>query len=198
MEMSVTSKVEIRKHILEQRKQVSPEQRAIWDKAILEQLKAFGFPGKEPVVCCYVSVRGETGTDEIIRWLHSLGVRVALPRVCGKTMGFYYCDSLKALQPGAFGIPEPGPDCIPVREESAPVIVPGVAFSESFHRIGYGAGYYDRFFAEEPLHPRIAICYGFQLFRDFPADPYDKPMHAILTPTDVFSQKWMNTCGIKL
>ena len=34
MEMSVTSKVEIRKHILEQRKQVSPEQRAIWDKCV--------------------------------------------------------------------------------------------------------------------------------------------------------------------
>lgn len=195
MKMSVISKAELRTKILNERKRILPEQRERWDAAILDRIKGLSFPGEEALVYCYVSVRGEAGTEALICWLRSLGIRVALPRVCGKTMAFYVCNSPEELHPGAYGIPEPGPNCPPACEEQAPVIVPGVAFSETFHRIGYGAGYYDRFFAKEPLHPRIAICYDFQLLKDFAADPYDIPMHAIVTPSGIIRAEELNASG---
>ena len=83
---------------------------------------------------------------------------------------------------GCFGIPEPKKSCMTAEETDAPVIVPGVAFSERFERTGYGAGYYDRFFEKEPQHRKIAICYDFQIAEAIAVDQYDVLMDQIITP----------------
>ena len=43
------------------------------------------------------------------------------------------------------------------------------------HRIGYGGGYYDRFLAEEPDHPTLALCYGFQMLDYLETEEHDIP-----------------------
>ena len=71
------------------------------------------------------------------------------------------------------------------QEADAPkalVITPGVGFSKDGNRIGYGAGYYDRFFAAEPDHMAVGLCYGFQLFPAFETEKHDKKMAYIVTP----------------
>ena len=95
---------------------------------------------------------------------------------------FYYIDCFEDLEPGCFGIPEPKKSCMTAEETDAPVIVPGVAFSERFERTGYGAGYYDRFFEKEPQHRKIAICYDFQIAEAIAVDQYDVLMDQIITP----------------
>lgn len=62
------------------------------------------------------------------------------------------------------------------------VITPGVGFSKDGSRVGYGAGYYDRFFAAEPDHMTVGICYEFQLFPAFETEKHDKKMAYIVTP----------------
>lgn len=185
MAVSVNTKADLRKEILEKRKHLPPELCKAWDAAIFLKLqKIFQFSRESDVpdaVYCYISVRGETGTETLIDWLLRCGVRVAVPRVSGKEMSFFYIKDRDDLIPGTFGIPEPAQSCERAMEKKAPVIVPGVAFSRTFSRIGYGAGYYDRFFALEPEHEKIAICYDFQLRREIPAAFHDISMDLIIT-----------------
>lgn len=185
MEMSVTSKAELRKEVLERRKHLSNEQKKEWDQAVFMQLKKLSCLQNANTVYSYVSVRGEAGTEEVFSWLRRQGIRVALPRVQGTDMSFYYCDSEADLEPGAFGIPEPGAHCKKAEVSDAPVLVPGVVFSSGMQRIGYGAGYYDRFFAKEPQHKKIGLCYTFQLVSAFAAEKTDIPMDGIVTEAGV-------------
>lgn len=182
MEKSVTSKAELRKAVLEQRKRLSREESAAWDQQILESVKSLNLE-QHGTVYAYISVRGETGTEGLIDWYLDQGVRVAVPRVKGKTMDFYYIRSREDLEPGGFGIPEPKRECEPAEDCLAPVIVPGVAFSEQFERTGYGAGFYDRFFEREPQHEKIAVCYDFQLSEAIESEPHDVRMDSVITPT---------------
>jgi 5-formyltetrahydrofolate cyclo-ligase len=53
--------------------------------------------------------------------------------------------------------------------------------------LGYGGGYYDRFFtshfteAGTPPPFRVAFCFAFQLVPALPFDPWDQPVDAICT-----------------
>ena len=111
-----------------------------------------------------------------------MGKYVAVPKVEGKKLVFYAIQGKKDLESGVMGIMEPKSSCLRIGDEFAPVIVPGIAFDREGHRIGYGGGYYDRFFDEEPDHPRFGIAYPFQLFDSLPAEAHDKGMDMVITP----------------
>ncbi|MCD8082669.1 MAG: 5-formyltetrahydrofolate cyclo-ligase, partial [Clostridiales bacterium] len=114
---------------------------------------------------------------------------VALPRVEGKRMRFYLVHGKDELRPGYMEIAEPGPDCSPALGRPGPVVTPGLAFGRDGSRIGYGGGYYDRFFAEEPDHLRIAIAYPFQVLETLPCEDWDRKMDRILTGETVISSR---------
>ncbi len=61
-------------------------------------------------------------------------------------------------------------------------LVPGLAFDPMGYRLGYGAGYYDRFFASlNSPHPTIGIGYDLQIVDRVPKDPHDVPCNVVLT-----------------
>lgn len=216
METLKISKADCRKKILETRKSLRTEDRERWDGEIMKRLLSIpAISGLAPVISglnpasgisgsgkrtdkntdtvyCYIGVRGETGTEALIRHFLGLSLRVAVPRVKGKDMSFYYINSYDDLEPGGFGIPEPVSSCELAACKEAPVIVPGVAFSRRYERTGYGAGYYDRFFAAEPEHEKIAVCYDFQLFEGIASDSFDVPMDYIVTSTEFLCREEKN------
>lgn len=191
MEKSAISKAELRKEILEHRKNITEHDVSMWNGQIKLRLNSLEALTREhaDTIYCYISVRGETGTEEIIRHYLSEGFRVAVPRVKGKSMDFYYIKDYNDLKPGGFGIPEPDLSCEKAECETAPVIVPGVAFSRRFERTGYGAGFYDRFFEREPDHEKIAICYDFQLTEAIAVEAHDILMDYVLTPKEHLCRK---------
>lgn len=133
-------------------------------------------------VYCYVSLPHEAGTKELIESLLLLGKCVAVPKVEGDRLVFYAISGLRDLEKGRMGILEPKPSCIRVRDRTAPVIVPGLAFDREMHRIGYGGGYYDRFLEDEPQHPKIGLAFPFQMFERLPAESHDKSMNQVILP----------------
>ncbi len=179
------SKEELRKWILSRRGGLSEQEKREWDAALFERIRAAGLHGAGTVYC-YAGVRGEAGTGALIDWYLSEGVRVALPRteIQGqeKRIRFYCIRSRAELVMGRFHIPEPPPGSEPAGDPSAPVLTPGLAFSEELCRLGYGGGFYDRFFESEPFHKRIGICYGFQVVEAMETGPHDRRMDAVAAP----------------
>ena len=88
--LSGLSKGELRSRILSARKALNGEERLVWDSRIRKRLLALPEILEADSVYCYADVRNEAGTGLLIRDLLSRGVRVALPRVEGKEMFFYY------------------------------------------------------------------------------------------------------------
>ena len=130
----------------------------------------------------YLSFNQEVRTGPIIRRAWSDGKRVAVPKVMGSEMVFIWLSSFDELAPqGAFGILEPIEDGPVADDETALMLMPGLAFDYEGHRVGYGGGYYDRFLAREPLHPKVALCYGFQLLNYLEADAHDVPVDRFIT-----------------
>lgn len=94
-------------------------------------------------------------------------------------------ESQNALLKNRFGIPEPH-----TQERIAPtkldlVLVPLVAFTRSGHRLGMGAGYYDKTFSfrlKTPAPPLlIGVGYDWQEVENLEIHEWDVPMDLIVT-----------------
>ena len=108
------------------------------------------------------------------------GKKVAVPKVYGDEMKFLYLDDLTAVAKGYAGIPEPIADGPVAHDETALVLMPGLAFDPQGHRIGYGGGFYDKFLAAEPNHPTLALCYEFQMLPKLEVEAHDIPVDTVL------------------
>lgn len=108
------------------------------------------------------------------------GKRVAVPKCYGDEMRFIYLTDLSQVARGYAGIPEPIADEPVARDKTALVLMPGLAFDPEGHRIGYGGGFYDKFLAEEPEHPTLALCYDFQMLPKLETEEFDIPVDMVL------------------
>lgn len=128
----------------------------------------------------YLPYNQEVRTVPILERALSDGKRVAVPKCYGEEMRFLYLDDLTQVAPGYAGIPEPIADAPVARDETALVLMPGLAFDRQGHRIGYGGGFYDRFLAAEPNHPTVALCYDFQVLPALETEEFDVPVELVI------------------
>lgn len=91
------------------------------------------------------------------------------------------------LERHRFGFLQPSPLAAPVASESIDlVLVPGLAFDRSGHRLGFGMGYYDRLLAALDAEvPRVGICPAELLVAVLPNEEHDVPMTHIATEAGV-------------
>ena len=130
----------------------------------------------------YVSFNQEVRTRPIIERAWADGKRVAVPKIVGGEMCFIWLERFDRLAPqGAFGIPEPVDDEPIADDDSALVLVPGLAFDARGHRLGYGGGFYDRWLAAHPGHPTVALCYGFQMVEELPVEAHDRAVDTVIS-----------------
>ena len=108
------------------------------------------------------------------------GKRVAVPKVYGEEMKFIYLNDLSRVAAGYAGIPEPIADGPVAEDETALVLMPGLAFDPQGHRIGYGGGFYDKFLSREPGHKTVALCYEFQLVERLETEEFDIPVDVVI------------------
>ncbi|AHM61957.1 5-formyltetrahydrofolate cyclo-ligase [Flammeovirgaceae bacterium 311] len=114
--------------------------------------------------------------DRLRREYPHIRLVVSRTRWKEREMEHVYLEQGLELQENKWGIPEPvGGAVCPVEKIDA-VLVPLLAFDRLGHRLGYGAGFYDRFLAGCAPH---ALSVGLSLF-----PPLEEPIPGIF-PTDI-------------
>ena len=186
MDISETKNIKavLRKEMKERLKGLPEGRKRELDEALCRQLLSLPEFSAPRTVYAYASLSWEPDTWEILKALLSRGFRLALPRVEGREMRFYFVPDLKELSQSSMKIWEPKADAVPADDSEALVLVPGMAFSREGARLGKGGGFYDRFLAAEPDHKTIALAYGFQLMEQIPTGVYDRPVDQIVTENE--------------
>ena len=128
----------------------------------------------------YIPYKQEVRTVPMLERALAEGKRVAVPKCYGDEMKFIYLDDLTQVEKGYAGIPEPIADGPIADDPQALVLMPGLAFDPAGHRIGYGGGFYDKFLAQEPEHPTLALCYEFQMLEHLETEEFDVPVDTVL------------------
>ncbi|GAU08207.1 5-formyltetrahydrofolate cyclo-ligase [Desulfoplanes formicivorans] len=178
----------IRSRLLQCRKAMSRDARLAANERILRRITRLEAWQHARSMLLYLPVNGEVDTWPFFEDCMRRHVQVFLP-CCRKQepgcMDFFQVRNKDQLVPGAYNIPEPDPDqCLLMREPSADIVlVPGVGFDRHGFRIGYGGGYYDRFFARHPMDKALIIGLAFacQIMDQLPHDPWDKPVDMVVT-----------------
>ena len=128
----------------------------------------------------YLPYNQEVRTVAMLEQAIRDGKRVAVPKCYGDEMRFIFMDDLSKVEKGYANIPEPIADEPVADDETALVLMPGLAFDPQGHRIGYGGGFYDKFLAKEPNHPTLALCYDFQMVEHLETEKFDIPVDTVL------------------
>lgn len=130
----------------------------------------------------YLSFRTEVNTEAVVKELLRKGKTVAVPRVFGKEMRSVRLQNTDKLQRGAFGIFEPEGE-----EETtcAVAFTPLLAVDGAGYRLGYGGGYYDRYFNAHPNVFRVGLAYEGQRIGELLHEDTDVPLNALVTERGV-------------
>ena len=128
----------------------------------------------------YLPYNQEVRTVPMLEQALRDGKRVAVPKCYGDEMKFIFMEDLSKVEKGYANIPEPIADSPVADDETALVLMPGLAFDPQGHRIGYGGGFYDKFLAREPHHPTLALCYEFQMLDHLETEEFDIPVDYVL------------------
>ncbi|MDD1679548.1 MAG: 5-formyltetrahydrofolate cyclo-ligase [Methanomicrobiales archaeon] len=139
-------KARIREEVKSDRALLSPESREQWSARIEERL--LPLIDSFTTVMVYVSKPPEVDTRHLIERLLSAGKKVVVPIIEKETgsLRLSYLHNPAYLVRSTFEVPEPIGNEIPARPEMVEMaIIPLIAFDARGSRLGYGAGYYDRF-----------------------------------------------------
>ena len=181
------SKNDLRAAALARRDALSGGQRMAAAQAIaLRGLPIEIMPGM--VVAGYSPIRSEIDPAPLMQELAARGMRLALPVITARDspLGFRLWAANDKLLRGPLGILEPSPDAAEIVPDI--VLVPLAAFDRLGHRIGYGAGHYDRTLArlrDSKKIIAIGLAFAVQEIETIPALPHDVALDYVLTETQL-------------
>ncbi|PWR74966.1 5-formyltetrahydrofolate cyclo-ligase [Methanospirillum stamsii] len=176
----------IRSELRERRWSIPEEEREKMSRKICSSLSGVITPCESVLVYC--AKIPEVETCWFIDNLLSQNRDVIVPIIEKETISLRlsYIKSRDVLLPGTFNVPEPIGNEIPASAKDITcAIIPMLGYDRTGGRIGYGAGYYDRFLSDNPYIKKIGIAYSAQEVPSIPVQPHDIRMDVIVTETSV-------------
>jgi 5-formyltetrahydrofolate cyclo-ligase len=182
------SKANLRAAALAARDALSDEHRAAAARAIASR----GLPVElmhGTIVAGYSPIRSEIDPTPLMGKLAVRGMQLALPVIAARDapLTFRAWSPGDELRRGPLGIPEPPSAATEIIPDV--VLVPLAAFDRSGHRIGYGAGHYDRTLAQlrkSRAIIAIGLAFAAQEVEAVPALQHDVTLDYVLSDTQVF------------
>jgi 5-formyltetrahydrofolate cyclo-ligase len=189
--LDTLSRTELRKHLRRKRRSLSFEQQQQASEQLALNLLKHPDLHRARHIGIYLANDGEIDPHLYIDLARRKGIHFYLPILHpvypGKLVFSPYFDGIR-LSANRFGIPEPP---FP-RSRRRPawaldaVLFPLVGFDENGGRLGMGGGFYDRTFAFSRIRPGMApkligLAHDFQKVRELPIEPWDVPLHGVVT-----------------
>lgn len=180
-------KIDLRKKFISQRNSLSHEQIKKLSDKIFNHLYSLPIYKEAATIMSYVSIEKEIYTHNFIRRAMEDNKKIFVPVTKPATKEIilsHVIDFNRDLEKGHWGLLEPKKETL--RPQSSEILdlilVPGLAFTEKGHRLGYGGGYYDGFLSTltKPV-TTISLAFKFQITKTLPIESYDVPVDYILT-----------------
>lgn len=182
------TKQEIRQEMRRIRQRLDIEEREEASKVLCEKILArwdvqHALEHNQPFAV-YLANGSELDLTPLIEALWAADVTVAVPcwsaeRNCYVLAAY---DNTTTLVEGSHHIPEPADACEIACEDIGVWIVPGLAFTPSGGRLGYGGGWYDRMLSVAAPHAvKMGVCYPFQMLAELPLEEHDRPLTCVVT-----------------
>ena len=189
--MDTLSRTELRKHLRRKRRSLSFEQQQQASEQLALNLLKHPDLHRARHIGIYLANDGEIDPHLYIDLARRKGIHFYLPILHpvypGKLVFSPYFDGIR-LSANRFGIPEPPFPHSRRRPAWAldAVLFPLVGFDENGGRLGMGGGFYDRTFAFSRIRPGMApkligLAHDFQKVRELPIEPWDVPLHGVVT-----------------
>ena len=175
---SDTNKTTLRKQMRNLRKAMTKQEVKRLSKLCINNLISLPIYQEADTICIYMHIENEVETNEIILDAKKRQKRIAAPKILGEDIEFYYIK--ETFQKGAYGILEPESKEVLTDSEGL-IIIPGLVFDKNKNRIGYGGGYYDRYFIKHTEHKRVALAYDFQIVEYIDEETFDIRPDIIVT-----------------
>ena len=136
----------------------------------------------------YVDYNFELSTNSLNKYLIENNINICLPKINSqsKEINFFKFSTGTKLIKNKYNILEPEV----TNEIIFPklVLVPLLAFNESGFRLGYGGGFYDKYFSfqEEKEIIKVGLGFSFQNVYEIPIEGHDQKLDWILTESYLY------------
>ncbi len=132
-------------------------------------------------VFCYISYLDEVETHSLITAFLQQNRELAVPKITNKTeMLAIPLSDFSELEPDRLGILTPKSNQA-VTKSFDVAITPGLGFTEKGERLGYGRGYYDRWFSKNTVKTKIGLAFEVQIVDELPLEETDLPLDILVT-----------------
>lgn len=178
------TKKQLRNEVLRELRTMEEGQYWSFSKSIHEHFLNETNFGPTDLIGITISRVPEVDTTLLIQNFWQQGIGVAAPKCDPSTraMQFYRITSFEDLETVYMDLKEPNPE-VTVKVDASDLtylVVPGVVFSKSGYRIGFGGGYYDRFLTTY-TGPTASLAFDIQLRAEVPTDGHDLPVDRVFT-----------------
>ncbi len=182
-------KAALRRHVQALRRALSVEERARRSASATSRLLGLLPSLPDGPVACFHSLADELDTASLIAELACRGRVILLPRVVapGQPLALHLWAPGQPLLAGRFGLSEPSADA-PVADPAL-VVTPLLAVDARGHRLGYGAGFYDRTLAglvdRGVSFITVGLAFDLQRVERVPVEPTDVALDLLVTEARV-------------
>jgi len=154
-------------------------------EAIAERIQNWHLFQTSKKLAFYFAMKDEVSLD----FLFESGKELFLPRFEVNYKKYEMClvSNKDELVVGEYGIKEPGKQCRIVEINEIDLwFIPGMAFSRLGHRLGRGAGFYDRLLENEG-GLKCGVCISRKIIEGIPAESHDIKMNFVLTDKEIIT-----------
>ncbi len=179
--MNAAEKKVLRQRMIALRDAMDPAAHTAQSTAIQNELRTLIRERKVRVLHSFLPMGSEVDLFPLLDELLAEGIAIYAPKTLkGRVLENYRYHGQEHLVPGVFGTRHPAGD-EPYTGTYDMILVPGLAFTTTGDRLGYGAGYYDNFLKQHPKAYSVAVCFPFQLVDILPVEAHDHPVQRVVS-----------------
>jgi len=174
----------IRKRMKMIRDHLSKDEQIKKSNLILNNLFSLVELEEAQTVFTYLSFGSEVNTNKLINRLLNQNKIICVPKIINNNIQPIIIKDYKNLVKNMFGYLEPANDH-PIANQVNLCITPGLAFTKSGKRLGYGGGYYDRYFSSHPEILKVALAFETQVLKTLPTTNQDQLINILVTEKEI-------------